>query len=99
MFDLGTNTSFNVVTICQQNNIDYKTLTTGNFLVESGSVNGSMAKYISDNTIPTCSSSISKSYNSSTGVLTCSMYLSMSFYSGSQQTKTASGNVHAYLVY
>lgn len=64
VFDLGTNTSFDVKAICNENNIDYTVLTADNFAVSSFSKSGLATSYGAP------SVSLEKSYTASTGVAT-----------------------------
>ena len=77
---LGNGTSFNVKNVCAQNGIDYTKLTNSNFIVGvssiSSSANTSIGQYIANSAYkvyPYASgTSISRSYNASTGVLSVS---------------------------
>ena len=106
---LGAGTSFNVQSICANNGLDYKKLTSSNFIVgaSGGSAasitNTSASGYYNNPVASVGGFTVSKSYNASTGVLNIS---------GNGQTVTAklTGNdstrsttqgiaVFAYLVY
>ncbi len=77
---LGSNTSFNVVSVCNANGIDYHTLTEANFLIDgtpSLTSASSGSAYLDDDDIM-CRISVgsTKTYNQSTGVLTASINVS-----------------------
>lgn len=101
IYDLGTNTTFNVKTICEQNGIDYTNLTANDFYIGE-TFNGSVSLGNASVTIYATtgsgkgSANLIKTYNKSTGVLSLYVNLKASYLNVDEKTNNIS--VHAYLI-
>lgn len=84
LYDLGTARSFDIKKLCPK--VDYTKLTANNFifidLPKISYKTGNSGKMCDNNAGLGGTTSVSKSYNASTGVLTCSYSISVKWYSG-----------------
>lgn len=96
LYDLGTAQSFNIKTLCP--NVDYTKLTVDNFIfIELPTISyksGNKGSMCDNNSGLGGTGSVSKSYNASTGVLSCSYTMNAIWYRGCN-VSCSQGNNHS----